>query len=815
MTSSNTLNDADSGEMKNNSGIRNIGLVLLIAASVVGNYFNMPMFFGVDFLFGSIFTLLIVALYGTPMGLLSAVAAGSMTYFLWGHPYAAAIIIFETLFVGTLLRQFRGSLILAAAAYWFLIGIPFVLFFYSVPLKMDAQNAILIALKQSTNGIFNATIASLILLYSPISRFTRALPAPTVFQTVLNLVLTSVFLPSLLIMAVYGNGILAKIERDLFVKIDTVGTGLSAHINSWVGTRLEIVERLSEVATDLGVSSSPELQTLTRHTARSSQDFINAYVADRSGTTVTFYPLKNERGESTVGINFSDRTYFKVMTETLRPFVSEVFQGRGGVFTPIVTLSAPVVRNDRFEGYALAALDLTATKSMLEHYAGQVGIQITLISDNNLVVASTRPELEPMSTYTVARRQITPHEQKDYFYRHPEKPSTSVMLRWRDSFFGREMLISDTIRWKLIIETPIAPHQAYLVSQYIQSLSTLLLVFLAAAGAAILFARQFSRPINRLANDTTDFPSRLQSVGSFRRSSTQIAEVNYLVDNFALMAEALKSKFEELQESAQRLSSANTALSQEVDERKRIEAELRLNSRLKDEFMATVSHELRTPLNIINGYVEIMETEGLDEESPELLKIVSRNVKHLTRLIEDLLDISRIISGKITLKKQPADLLALAKDSVDAARMLSKSKNQTVVLTCEEEMPPVSIDGKRMRQVLDNLLSNSIKFTPEGGKVEVVLKNLGESAEIAVRDNGEGVAAEFLSHMFSRFMQEDGSIRRSHGGLGIGLAIVQEIVELHGGRVRAESPGKNQGTSVIVTLPIASDSRPLTGSLNP
>jgi PAS domain S-box-containing protein len=225
-------------------------------------------------------------------------------------------------------------------------------------------------------------------------------------------------------------------------------------------------------------------------------------------------------------------------------------------------------------------------------------------------------------------------------------------------------------------------------------------------------------------------------------------------------------------------------------------------SRVKDEFLATLSHELRTPLTAIMGWVRMLRQRTLDGDAVvRALEIVDRNAQSLNRLVEDILDISSITMGRFRLESAPVDLSTVVRAAVDAVRHAANAKDIRLDVSVEPRVRPVAGDAGRLQQVVWNLLSNAVKFTPDGGHVEVSLASSGFYAEIRVRDDGQGITADFAPRLFERFSQHDASTTRHHGGLGMGLAIVRHLVELHGGTVRAESPGPGLGATFIVRLP--------------
>ncbi len=256
----------------------------------------------------------------------------------------------------------------------------------------------------------------------------------------------------------------------------------------------------------------------------------------------------------------------------------------------------------------------------------------------------------------------------------------------------------------------------------------------------------------------------------------------------------------------------------DISDRKRIEAEreqilqreqtareaAERANKIKDEFLAVLSHELRSPLNPILGWTRLLQNGKLDPTRQiEALKTIERNAKLQSQLIEDLLDISRIMQGKLSLTVAPVSLTKIISAALETVRLAAEAKNITLAPDFDPKIAPVSGDATRLQQVLWNLLTNAIKFTPNGGQVTIELRQLTHQAQIRVIDTGKGINPQFLPHVFEYFRQEDGSTTRKFGGLGLGLAIVRQIVEMHGGTVKAESRGENQGTTFIVQLPTA------------
>ncbi|MGH8227063.1 MAG: ATP-binding response regulator [Steroidobacteraceae bacterium] len=270
-------------------------------------------------------------------------------------------------------------------------------------------------------------------------------------------------------------------------------------------------------------------------------------------------------------------------------------------------------------------------------------------------------------------------------------------------------------------------------------------------------------------------------------------------------------------ERTRELESSNERLQAEIEERGRIErereallgreqllrAEAEELSRLKDEFLATMSHELRTPLNAIFGWITLLRTRRLDGPTEErALETIERNARAQKRLIEDLLEVSRVVTGKVTLELAAVDPRRILETSIETMLPAAHAKGIALVPLLDTGVGVLRGDPARLQQIICNLLSNAIKFTPMGGRVEILLSHRDGEAEISVRDSGKGIAPEFLPYVFDRFRQEDGSISRRHGGLGLGLAIVRHLTELHGGTATAASEGEGQGAVFTLRIPI-------------
>ncbi len=244
----------------------------------------------------------------------------------------------------------------------------------------------------------------------------------------------------------------------------------------------------------------------------------------------------------------------------------------------------------------------------------------------------------------------------------------------------------------------------------------------------------------------------------------------------------------------------------DIDDRKRMEEALKEADQRKDQFLAMLAHELRNPLAPIANAVQIMKVQGLNGPNFEWsVKVIEDQIKHMSRMVDDLLDVSRITRGKVVLQKEPVELQAVVDLAVEASRPLIEDYHHHLTVTLPDHPVLLEVDPARMAQVLSNLLNNAAKYTDEGGEIALIAEREGREVAIHVRDNGTGIAPELLPHIFDMFTQADQTLSRSRGGLGIGLTLVRSLVEMHDGRVTARSAGPGLGSEFTVRLPVSPD----------
>jgi PAS domain S-box-containing protein len=289
------------------------------------------------------------------------------------------------------------------------------------------------------------------------------------------------------------------------------------------------------------------------------------------------------------------------------------------------------------------------------------------------------------------------------------------------------------------------------------------------------------------------------SVSPVRDSHGQIVGVSKIARNITHRKRTERA----LQESEARLRKIAAEREHLLESERAARSDAERLSHVKDEFLATLSHELRTPLNAIQGWTTLLRKSDLnDDDRARGLETIERNVRAQTQIVNDLLDMNRILSGKLHLDVKPVDLVDVIQSAIDAMRPSADAKRVRITPMLDSRIGLARGDPNRLQQVLWNLLTNAVKFTPAHGQIQIILERVGSHIEIVVEDSGAGIKPEFLPFVFDRFRQADPSTTRHHGGLGLGLSIVKNIVELHGGNVRVSSRGDDQGTKFVVSLPL-------------
>lgn len=707
-----------------------LALAVLIIAGYAGNYFNFPLFFGVDFLFGSIAVLLVVSLYGIRWGTIAAMIAGSHTYFLWGHPYAAIILTLEAFFVGFRLRRKVQNLLLLDGFYWVFIGIPLVWLFYGQALGVQSQALLLVMLKQGVNGIFNSLIASLILNYSPLHKWltpSKVSKTLSLQQTLFNLFVAFIIFPALTLMVWQGRSALSTIENNIQQELQRESTHLAVEMRLWHEQRWSTLQQLAEFAANSDMKSSRELQQRTEIIQRTFSGFSQLSVVNDAGVAIASYPsLDRSVAEGT------DLKGLNLKKQLMRPDIAIIGNGNSSweLFQSI-----PITRNNRFIGSVVSESDLSFIQQLLQSFVAEEKeeLEITLLDYQDRVIASTRSNLKTLQTFDHSQGgEIRPLKAKVYQWLPLIKKP--IMIRWKDSFYVQKTLASENIPFTLMVEAPTKPHFIYLQDLYVKSIALVLLIAILAPIFANIISGWLVKPIQKLAEVTTDVPDKLLDQKAISWPSSWVSEINTLLNNFQFMSVTLEQKFQEIQSAKEEL-------------------EERVQDRTKE--LLTTNHELKLEITERHRVTEaLQESESqLRAKTQNLKQALSELKKAQTKLVqtEKMSSLGQLVAGVAHEINNPVsfiygNLLHAKNYTQDLLRLVELYQKQYPHPTTEIEEEIEAIDLEFIQKDLPNIL-NSMEVGSE--RINAIVKSLRnfsrlDEAEVKAVDIHVGIDSTLM-----------------------------------------------------------------------
>ncbi len=551
----------------NKDTLKTVGTFAILALlAYMGNVLALPLCYSIDFLFGSVFSLIALRLLGMRRGLTVALIAAGYTYFAWNHPFAVVTFMAEALWIGIALRRGRRNLLLLDALYWLLLGMPLVLLLYGGVMQLELPSTLIIALKQGVNGVTNALLATIILDHTPLLRWLRGKEtAPQPFAaTLFNLVAAAMMLPALVLILMTNQRENQRIQE--VASQDLVAETLENQtiLKAWMTRQINAVGFIANLGSS---ASKPELQVELNHVRTLLPDFSTLFIGNAAGTAIAFSPPVNELNKSTIGVNFADRPWFKESTDTLRPVISGVFQGRVGAFKPIFSICVPVVKSGRLSGFGLGSIDLERLRLLFNPSHLHRKMFLTIIDQNSRVVISTDQSRKPLDSFNDGDATHS-RLNREVFLRIPaRKKFTGNIHRWEGACYYLRQTAPDT-PWTLLLEYPIQPLQKYAYETTTHNLELLALFFAVTLGGAALVSRSLTRPLAALAAVSLDIPQRIDRGQEIPWPIPLTLELTGLTANFRLTAKALQERIEQARlanfrlEEEVRLRTAELALSE-------------------------------------------------------------------------------------------------------------------------------------------------------------------------------------------------------------------------------------------------------------
>ena len=549
---------------ENQALIRKIVTAVIFALlGFIGNYLSLQVSYGVSFIFGSVFSIIAVVLMGLSWGIGVSLIASSYTYLLWNHPYAIVIFIAEILWIGFALRRGKKNILLIDSFYWLLFGVPLVIVFYSSVMDLGAQTTALIALKQALNGIVNALIVSILLAHTPLRKWLsgwKTAELPSYSTIIFHLTALFLMVPSLSMLLYMNYRETAAQEHRTVESLRVESYEARAFIQAWVSSHVNAVRVIADLGERYPLRPSPRLQEELLQIHKLFPDFYNVFLGDAHAVTVAFNPPVNERGETTIGISFADRAWFKQLSSTLEPVVSDVFMGRGGIFKPIFSISVPIVRNGKLVRFGLGAVNLENLTANLRAFSQQTDLTYSIVDQNSSIIVSTDPNIKPLTKSTRLNEGSTMNISPDVLLWTPGRAlHKSVMNEWKDSYYYTQLPIAGT-KWTMVAEASVWPMQQYLYNSAIWGMGGVAFIYVLSLLLAVIVSRKLSETPRALSVVSTDIPVKIQRQEVIVWPDADTAEMEQLIGNFKDTEGALRTYI-------QKVMQANVELEQKVRER--------------------------------------------------------------------------------------------------------------------------------------------------------------------------------------------------------------------------------------------------------
>ncbi|NUN13361.1 MAG: response regulator [Myxococcales bacterium] len=796
-------------------GHRLVCFFLFSAVGLAIQWLPVELFLGVEIILGGFAPLVLGLILGPAWGGAAAVLVYSATWYRWGHLYAMLLAVGEVLWVGYFARRQPERALRSDVVYWLVLGIPAGYLCYSTTLGIQPLTSLLAILKQATNGALNMFVALLCLVLLPqkFVRFDSALPNRRQVPLGLLLDMTLVgfcLVPAVVLLVLGGKADVSFLNQNATDELKVAVQGANRRIGEWFLYRKSAVETLALLSSDDLNSTHDLRQQHVAAVARSNREFHNMSIVNADGVTVAFEPPVNEFGQSTIGLDFSDREYYKRVKTERKTVVSDVFPGRGGVFEPIVTISAPIPSNGGFMGFALGAVNLGAISRILLGVSRDYGPDILLVDSKNLVIATTNKHVDVMGTPDpVPETHRLPLTDNAFIYL-PRGTQDRSIENWMDADFVFTDELHEIAGWKLTAQIPVARYEGPLVRGYMFRFVIVLVALMLALSVAALLQRILARPLTRLAFTTQDFPEsgRIPKEADWPRSS--IEEIERLTTNFTAMTHVLSEYVSTLKIRTDELALANEDLRTQMHERRRLERHVHQAQKMQaiGTLAGGIAHDFNNMLVAIMGYANLVQLD-LPEGHPGHMKLAE--LLKASQRARDLVKQILMFSRRNEQEQRPVDLTRII---LDALALIRPSLPSTVAIVDELPKEPCAIigDPTQLNQLIVNLCANAEHaMRPRGGTLSVKMSRVslkerlsgaqppvgpGDYYVIRIVDTGHGMSKDTQDRIFEPFFTTKGVGE----GTGLGLSLVHGVVSSHSGGIVVKSV-VGDGTTFDVYLP--------------
>ena len=796
--------------------------MLFGALGFATNCFKLELFYGTDFLFGSFFVMVAAGRFGLAAGVIAGGIASACTFLHWNHPWAIVVFTCEAIVVGWLYTRRGKDLIFANILFWFSVGMPLSWGLHRFMLNMTQEQASFIITKQAVNGIFNALLASSILLIIRIRSSQQgesAVAAPPLRSILFNVLLALLLIPVIVLIIAEIRINIAAEEANTVRRVQNIAESGRELVSLKIGNCIMDLNNLSRHMEGFGSMKPAALQRELEIAKDTNHDLKRIGLYNGKGVSIAFIPPMDGQGRSTIGLALSKEPRFRELHRD-KPIVSDIIPSRLDPSVPTVLIASPVNGPNGITGHVAASLDLGLLHKFLADFAQQRGVMITILDGRHNVITSNVPSRETGTEFDPFRGRLLKPLQNGASFASPKPaPGESVLQSSMKSVYLAQVSLGAATNWAVLVETPVS--QFFMIARHkgFNRFTVALLLVVLASIVSQLLSRTLSSQLIAVAELTTALPQKLIEKGRVGWPRAGFRELEILLGNFDQMADSLSDYLEKLNKVNETLEQrvAERTHSLEVSEqrfRNMAEEVRRLNEELEmivlertkerdfstaelEGFCYAISHELRAPIARLQGFCQAMKEE-CDEEKDGFKMFYAERIDIASRQLRDVVDsillLSRLSKTEIAIAEVNLSELAEQISNTfmvsELPRKLHFKIDQGVTANCDRQLLIIC---------LENLIGNAVKYSSkaETPVIEFGRADYGGENAYFVRDNGAGFNMAFADKLFKPFLRLHKE--SEFAGTGIGLVTVARIVERHGGRIWAEGK-EGEGATFWFTL---------------